>query len=264
MVNARGIESTELAAKLRGGPVFDVLDHLPDTYGVEVLRPRLKHGASTSVMMPTGPHPLQISLVDLDFIVDYPDRWEELRKCTTTIVDVHFPLGSILNIQAIQPGRNVKTRDRAADTEAQVRWDDPERQARAARILSEADAVVSPRKEWATLLEYWSEQSRPWPREMVADFTGPGHYGEVAIPVKVHVLTDVVSAGTGGRFTSQLASITNRAMKRRYRPLIPWWKRLHQPVLSFLSWRGQAAVGKLMTSDLIQADVDFTYAQVSE
>ncbi len=253
VVGARGAEPAELAAKLRGGPVFDVLDHLPETYGVEVLRSEsLKRGKSTSVTMPSGPHPLQISLVDLDFIVDHPDRWEDLRRCTTTIVDVHFPLGSILNIQAIQPGRNMKTRDRAADTEAQVRWDDPARLNRARTILYGADAITSPRRSWADLLEHWLAD--PLFEDMPKS----------AKAIKVHVLADVVSAGTGGRFLGQLMSITNQGMKRRYRSQIRWWRWLTWPVVGFLGWRTRTAVAQLMTSDLIQADVDFTYAEVSE
>jgi hypothetical protein len=266
VINGRGTDAAELAAKLRGGPVFDILEQRYATYGLRLARskPSKNDATQTDATLPTAAHPLQIALVDLDFIVDHPDRWEELKRCTLTIVDVHFPLGSIRGIQAIQPGRNEGTRDPGADAIARDRWENPARLNRARFILYGADAVVSPRREWADLLEDWLTDPTAMVPEGARFIEVQGGMSKVTSAVRVDVLTDVNSAGTGGRFLGQLMSVVNRAMNRRYRSLIPWWKRPIVPIVKLFAWRARAGTAQLMTSDLIEAGVDFAYAQVPD
>ena len=227
----RGPEPAELAVKLRGGPVFDVLERQRQL-GFRMRRSTVAEDGSTTTPIPTAKRGDQVALVDLAHVVDLADEvWPELADNALTIVDVHFPLGAILNIQAIQPGRNDKTRNLAEDAEAAAHWVDKGRLGRALTILASADAVVSPRRSWADLLEHWAR--------------------ERGVRLKVHVLPDVVSAASGGEFWVALLTIIDRTAGGSL------WRRLVRWVLISGVRRG---VRDDMARDL--ADVDFTYAEV--
>jgi hypothetical protein len=228
----RGPESAELAMKLRGGPVFDVVER-QRRYGVRLRRSVVDSAdGSTTTPIPTTKRGDQVALVDLTHVVDLVDEvWTELAGNALTVVDVHFPLGSALNIQAIQPGRNDKTRSLAQDAEAAAHWDDEGRLERALTILATADVVVSPRRSWADLLESWA--------------LGRG------VKLKVHVLGDVNSARSGGEFWVTLLTIMDRASGGS-----PWQR--------LMNWILGLAVRRGVRDDMARAlvGVDFSYAEV--
>lgn len=233
-----GTPERDLAIKLRGGPVFDVFGEQSDTYGVRAFRAEVGQ----------APQPIRkalfnVAFVDLDDVVDHPEYWAVLRaRCTSVIVDVHFPLGRPDMLRAVQPGLagDSPERDRDADSAARDRWADPARLALAARIIGTATHVVSPHKAWAQTLERWTRVERLG----------------LVIPRSVDVLPDVTSIRSGGQFYRYLVRSFSRDIARA--STAPWWAR-------GLAWAWNRALEPMavtaMQRDL--ADVDFSYARVS-
>ncbi len=194
VIMARDSEAAELAYQLRGGPAFDALQ---TQEGIKIWT---AEPGSDRAPMPRDRR--MVAFVDLSLIIDYPDRWTALVDLGCPIIlDVHFPFGLETQILAIQPGRNMKTRDQRVDAQAQARWSDPGRLMMARAMIYEATVVTCPRKEWAQLLD---------------DFD---------IEIDVRVLPDVVSPESGYAYAVALLDAVNRAMRLQLSADLSRWQR---------------------------------------